>query len=41
MGKFIVKDSILIQAWALYKINGDYYIEYTNAVYLISGVLLF
>lgn len=31
-----MKSKILIQAWAVYKCNGDYYIQYTHAVYLQS-----
>lgn len=29
-----MKDSILIQAWSVYRYNGSYYIEYTHAIYL-------
>jgi len=29
-----LKDSILIQAWSIYKYNSVYYIEYTHAIYL-------
>ena len=34
MGNFVVKNSILIQAWGIYENNNKYYIEYTHAIYL-------